>query len=345
MGRLSRTPFTIASLQPMAIPEPVSKPLAQVVHVPCGICGQEEGEIVQLSLYRMGDQHFPLVQCQNCGLAYVNPRPRLESHRELLETAEFFDHGYAQGVREQSYFDRRDLWLDEYDRELERLEAEVGYVGRLLEYGSGGGFFTEAARRRGWQVQAVEPGKTAADYAEVQFPIPVYRGELGDAPFEEGAFDVVVLNESLPYSPEPLELVRELFYFTRPGGHLFMTLPSYVNSGLHRTLVKGERMIPRKLLGPELTQALKVDQSAEAGPPYQLQHFNKRAVLRLLDASGFQVDEIKSSLVKPDHLFQRQNLRLRDWFLRGSFKTAEWMMHAGVLPSARMRVLARRPIR
>ena len=329
----------------MAIPEPTPKALAQVVHVPCGVCGHESGEVVQLALYSMGGQHYPLVRCPDCGLAYVNPRPRIEQHQELLESDDFFSQGYGQGVREQGYFDRRDLWIDEYDRELERIETEVGYTGRLLEFGSGGGFFAEAARRRGWHVQAVERGKKAADYAEVQFPLEVYRGDLGDAPFQEGSFDLVVLNESLPYSSEPLELARELFYFTRPGGNLYMTLPSYVNSGLHGALNKGERFLPRKFLGPELTGALKVQGDGHSGPPYQLQHFNKRSVQRLLDKSGWQLDDMGSKVVRPDAMFQRKNMGLRGMVLRGGFRTAEALMGWGVMPTTRLRVLAHRPIR
>ena len=315
------------------------------VPVPCAACGADEGEIDRPKFYAIDERTFDLVRCQACGLGYISPRPRLDEHQTLLESDPFFERGYADSLYERGYFERRDIWIDAYDLELERIESQVEYVGRLLQWGAGGGFFSEAARRRGWQVQAAETNKKASDYAEVQFPLQVWRGDVVNAPFEAASFDLALLHDTLAFLPEPKPVLEGLFGFTRPGGHLLITTPGYVNSSLYRFLRRIGGSWLERMCGADLWRSLKLDEEASFGAPYRLHHFHLNSLENLLADSGWKIEDVETDLPRPDYLFERRNLSIKEKIVKGLFQFTGVLMRARVLPAARLRILARRPLR
>ncbi|HPF15292.1 MAG TPA: class I SAM-dependent methyltransferase [Planctomycetota bacterium] len=312
--------------------------------VPCGVCGSSAHAVYQPGMCEAEGARLDWVRCAQCGVVYVHPRPRLDGHARLLQSEAYLEHGFSRGLSESTYWAGRDRWLDEADRELEALEPRLGYVGRLLEYGAGGGFFAEAARRRGWQVQTIETRKTLANYAEEQFPLPVYQGNLVDAPFDEGSFDCSVAREALSLSPDPRQVVAQLYRWTRPGGHLWIREPSYFHSPWFRGLRAAQRMVPRRFLGPELTSVLRIDETHSKLPPYLLHHFHRPSLERLLVDAGWKIEAMTGSLPRPDFLFRRGHLHARERILQWGFRAIDGLIRGRLLPAAHLQVLARRPL-
>ncbi|MEZ5974807.1 MAG: class I SAM-dependent methyltransferase [Planctomycetota bacterium] len=309
---------------------------------PCPGCGGGERELYRAGFYQLDGEKLDLWRCKECGLVSVWPRPLPARHAALLDSEEFYDRGYAQGLRERGYFDRRDEWLDQYDREWEQLEEHVGYVGRVIEWGCGGGFFAEAARRRGWLVRCRETRKRAAEYATVEFPLEVHAGPLDESPWQPASFDVAVLHGVLPYCADPAAPLRELQRFTRPGGTLLVTVPAYVNSGWMRNLHRSRKLWSTGLLGGELHAALKLEQ--DHGAPFCLQHFDRGSLTGLVERCGWKVEQVRGGMPRPDFLFERRNLNLRETLLRGAFAALGGGMRAGMLPPTELRLLATRPL-
>jgi SAM-dependent methyltransferase len=82
-----------------------------------------------------------------------------------------------------------------------------------------------AARRSGWEAVGVEVSATAAEHNRAE-GFEVFNGELAEARYPEGDFDVVVLSEVLEHVPEPREMLREVLRVMRPGGLLWATTPN-----------------------------------------------------------------------------------------------------------------------
>ncbi len=55
-------------------------------------------------------------------------------------------------------------------------------------------------------------------------PATVRQGEVGDMPFEDGAFDLVAAAHTLEHLPEPLVGLREMVRVLRPGGLLILSV-------------------------------------------------------------------------------------------------------------------------
>ena len=330
-------------MQPAPVEEGGGRPCAVASeHVRCAVCDGDQARTYRSRMYAIGAVRFDLVRCRCCGLVYVDPRPDGATLARMYDDPAYYGEGYNLGVESENYFERKDELLRLYDAELERIEREVGGRGDVLELGSAGGFFLEAGRRRGWRVRGVELSPVAARYSKAELGLDVFEGLLEDAPFEPRSFDLCVADNVLEHTTAPSAVARDLCRLLRPGGHLLVVVPTYVNSSWFRLLSALRRVLPRSLLGGRLLRLLKVDPGHDGGYPYHVLEFDRRTLLRLLRATGLEIVSARGSLPLPAHLFKVARPGPRVRLLRGVFSALDLLMRAGLLPGARLRVLARK---
>ena len=119
-----------------------------------------------------------------------------------------------------------------YEEWLRFAETQVGR-GRLLEIGAGRGGFVRTALGRGWSAHATELSQTGLQALRA-LGATVFEGDVADAFYPDGHFDLVVSLEVLEHLPAPLEHLREVRRVTRPGGLLLLTTPNF--GGLSRRM-------------------------------------------------------------------------------------------------------------
>jgi len=118
---------------------------------------------------------------------------------------------------------------------------------RVLEIGCGrGGFSAWIARSSSPAEQvamdfsevAVHKGRAAAAAAGLSRVIWEF-GDIQNIPRADASFDTVISCETVEHVPDPARAVRELARVLRPGGRLFLTTPSYLNTmGLYRIYLR-----------------------------------------------------------------------------------------------------------
>jgi SAM-dependent methyltransferase len=86
-----------------------------------------------------------------------------------------------------------------------------------LEVGCGRGELLVRARRRGYQVAAIEPNPEAAREAEA-LGIEVERALVEDSVLPEHSFDVVFHVDLLSHFPDPITALRKMAGLVRPRG-------------------------------------------------------------------------------------------------------------------------------
>jgi SAM-dependent methyltransferase len=136
--------------------------------------------------------------------------------RELLSAEERY-HGYYQTPAPTP--------IARYRQWLEKAEALIGR-GHVLEIGAGSGAFVQAALKRGWKVDANEVSESALELLR-RTEATVCSGDLTAARYPDSQFDFVVSLEVIEHLPAPLDLVREMWRVTRPGGLLLLTTPNF----------------------------------------------------------------------------------------------------------------------
>jgi len=304
----------------------------------CPLCEATQREPYRAAAYALGEEPFDLLRCGDCGLVFVHPLPSEEQLRELYDDPEYFEGGYTLGVEEGSYFERGEELVARYEGVVEELEAELGLeAADIFELGAAGGFWLEAARRRGHRVAGVEVSAVASRHAREELGLEVHHGTLEGSGFTAEAFDLVVADNVLEHTTAPGEVLEGLRRLLRPGGHLLIVVPSYVNSVWYRAA----GVIPRSFLGPGLAKLLKRD-GGDGGPPYHLLEFDRQSLLPWLRSRGFEVLSVRASVPRPAQFFGPGARGVRASCGRSLFRLLDRLMDWGLVPPARLRVVARR---
>jgi SAM-dependent methyltransferase len=174
----------------------------EVVH--CPLCGSGEAyPVLEWRARRM-------VRCNRCSLLYRNPRPTASDIRGAY-AAERTSLGWEERVADRrSHQFRR--FVDSYpDR-----------PGRLLDIGTGYGFFLKMAEERGWEAIGVDLDPKGIAYAKERLRVNAVLGDLEDVHLPEGSFDLVTLWNVVECVPDPLELLRQVRPLLRKEGTVFI---------------------------------------------------------------------------------------------------------------------------
>jgi SAM-dependent methyltransferase len=106
------------------------------------------------------------------------------------------------------------------------VKARIATPGRALDVGCATGTFLAGLQRAGWQVQGVEINQGVAEYARRQAGLDVFAGDLLEAGYPAGSFDLVSFWDVLEHLPNPREILREAYRITRSSGMLLLSLPN-----------------------------------------------------------------------------------------------------------------------
>jgi SAM-dependent methyltransferase len=224
--------------------------------VPCAICGGTRTK----RLYTKTE--FDIARCVRCGLVYANPR----APREVIQRRYSYDYfwneylpalGVIDGKYDLSRFDAR------YAPVLERLGRPDGR--RLLEIGSGAGFFLKAAERIGWRVTGVEFSAEGSRFGIDELGLDIRREPAEAMAISTGAFDAAVMFDTIEHLLDPRAALLSCARALVPGGLLLVATPNF-NS------------ISRRLLGSSW---------AVLSPLEHLYYFDERTLGRLIENCGF----------------------------------------------------------
>jgi SAM-dependent methyltransferase len=111
-------------------------------------------------------------------------------------------------------------------RHLRRLRRCVERPGRLLEAGSGDGYFIKAARDSGWQAEGLELAQPRIANAKKWFNVELQCADLNEAAFTPESFDAAALFQVLEHLHDPCGTLRRVHVLLRPGGILQLSTPN-----------------------------------------------------------------------------------------------------------------------
>ncbi|MBC7225114.1 MAG: class I SAM-dependent methyltransferase [Anaerolineae bacterium] len=225
---------------------------------------------------------YRIVRCLGCGLAFVSPRPDPEEASRLYDDAYFTSGAYPGNIHQGGMTGHVDVVAsprlrrrarEMHQRTLRQVEASWRSRGtrtappRLLDVGCGAGLLLDAARERGWEVQGVELSPFAAERARKDLGLSVFQGELAQAGFPAGHFDIVVMRELLEHVPDPLALLQEARRVLREDGVCFVQVPNDLEGIRMRLWRRVWWLIP----------------------PLHLYYFERETLAALLERAGFRV--------------------------------------------------------
>lgn len=227
----------------------------------CPVCEASESILLWWGIDRLYQLpgRFGLLECVNCGLVRLSPRPTVKAIAEYypadygayvvpefsIDTVGAGDSlGLRNAVRNSVLSDLGyervplRLWQKILRPILRRLyykQATYGYGdvfprftrnGRVLEVGCGNGAFLSYLKHHGWEVQGVDLSPFAADQAKKLFGIDVFVGELDEVPFDFESFDYVHLSHVVEHFFDPLSALQKIYDLMKPGATVYIEVPN-----------------------------------------------------------------------------------------------------------------------
>jgi 2-polyprenyl-3-methyl-5-hydroxy-6-metoxy-1,4-benzoquinol methylase len=157
------------------------------------------------------------------------------SSGSLVEPAEYeqeYFEGEIEGVGYGSYGLQADWRLEKGHRQVRQCAAVARLVGadlapdaRVLDIGSGYGYFRAACEAAGWRSSGIEVSSYAAANAKGMFGFETYVGTLEE--FGEGrSFDVTTMWDCIEHVAVPVDFLRHATQRTRVGGLVLLRTPN-----------------------------------------------------------------------------------------------------------------------
>lgn len=223
--------------------------------VACNLCGSARCTPVYDIPDRrfFPEEFFTVVECNQCGLGFVNPRPRLEEMSKYYPS-EYFAQPTSESFKH--YLRRR---FEQEARYLREIEARSGGP-LLLDVGCATGDFPRFMAVRGWRVEGVETSDSSRSIHDFK----VHTQQFPDIPVNEPTYDAVTAWAVLEHVHDPMACFRKASAILKQGG-LFVFLVTNFASTASRHLFCED--VPRHLT-----------------------FFTRETVRRYLEAAGFVLE-------------------------------------------------------
>lgn len=175
---------------------------------------------------------FYLCRCEDCGFVLTQDFPAEDEIGGYYETSDYISHSDTRrGAVNTLYHWVRTYMLGRKGRLVERVSHRR--EGRLLDIGTGTGYFADAMRRRGWQVEAVEKNEGARRFARELFGLEV-KPETDLDTLPEGSYDVITLWHVMEHIEHLDRLWERLYSLLSERGMLIVAVPNCVSADARR---------------------------------------------------------------------------------------------------------------
>jgi SAM-dependent methyltransferase len=207
--------------------------------VPCPVCEATDCDVVYEPKVEINDPARlygaasgvrgaqRLVHCRSCGLLYESPR---YSHQIIVA-------GYAAS-QDAGHDSQRGMRVRSFVRALRQLRKQLPPPGsRILDIGTAGGAFLEAATQYGYDAYGMEPSRYLVEQGRLR-GLKVDQGTIDSHTFEPASFDLICLWDVLEHLTDPKAALREVARLLKPDG---VVLVNYPDIGTLQAKVAGRR--------------------------------------------------------------------------------------------------------
>jgi len=191
----------------------------------CPLCGghQLEHALTCTDYYASGEK-FEVTRCVHCGFLMTQGVPVEAKIGKYYETPDYISHSDTQkGLMNRVYH-----WVRRYmlARKASLVEhASKMKEGRLLDYGTGTGYFPHTMRQKGWDAKAIEKNAKARDFARERFGLEV-ESEEALKTYPDASFEVITLWHVMEHLEHLNEIWQTLARLLKEKGVLVVAVPN-----------------------------------------------------------------------------------------------------------------------
>lgn len=191
----------------------------------CPLCGGThlKRAMTCTDFYASGEQ-FDVLSCEDCGFTFTQGVPVEAEIGRYYETPDYISHSDTKkGAMNTLYHQVRKYMLGKKARLIAKESHRKS--GRLLDIGTGTGYFAATMVQRGWKVEAIEKNEQARLFAEEHFGLEV-KSEAALHEFQAGSFDVITLWHVMEHLEHLDSTWERLYELLSDRGILIVAVPN-----------------------------------------------------------------------------------------------------------------------
>jgi SAM-dependent methyltransferase len=174
------------------------------------------------------EEKFRLVKCSNCGLVYLNPRPKASFISSYYPKESYWGTNLKKRIPDPFWKEKRDKAYEVIYKEIFKRKDK----GNILDIGAGTGLFlTKFSPILSWKMYGTELSKEASLYAGKVYGIKLESADFLDIKYPPNYFDVITLNNSLEHLHKPRESLEKAFKCLKSKGLIVITVPNIKSIG------------------------------------------------------------------------------------------------------------------
>ncbi len=191
----------------------------------CYCCGNTNFRFLLEAKDAHSEEHFSIVQCNQCNFVFTNPRPTLNEIGKYYTSADYVSHkSHSKGLLQQIYRIARSSMLRKKLQLIRQIIQKENNFS-LLDFGCGTGDFLGFVQQQNIKVVGVEPEAHAREVAKSINNIHAYSLEEANN-LKEASFDVITLWHVMEHI-HALHPQIDLFNkWLKPNGKLIVAVPN-----------------------------------------------------------------------------------------------------------------------
>lgn len=191
--------------------------------VNCNFCNSNDYKIKYIV------DGFNYVQCNNCGLVYVNPRLSIESIEHLYDQNYFVGNGFDKSIDYKKDFEEKSTIQDLNVWDISTIKTFLPkniHEPKLLDVGCGMGLFLWKAKNNGFVVEGIELSDYASEFA-IAKGLSIKKGTIDSIELKNNFYDAIVMKEVIEHLTDPKKSLQIIFDSLKFNGVLFITTGNY----------------------------------------------------------------------------------------------------------------------
>ena len=186
----------------------------------CILCKNEKFQLI--SKKTRDSKKHKIIRCLECDHMQLFPVPTLNEDKkfydENLQSKNINDVGSIKRARRKM--------MPDNTRRAELVSKIITKRSRILEIGSGHGFFLDIMKKNGYDITGSEISKEKRKYSKKVTKVPVLDININEKIPITKSFDIVVLFHVLEHITDPVILLKNIKKLLKPKGKVLVEVPN-----------------------------------------------------------------------------------------------------------------------
>jgi len=179
-----------------------------------------------------------IVACQKCTLRYTAKVP--VDPNDVYDDLVYFD------ITQDSCVDFHEYRKERFGKN--RVQLIINQIGdisgkKVLDIGSGSGYFLECAIEAGAECMGIEAGEHLREWSQKRLDIPVLNTKIEDMPADK-LFDVITMFDVIEHIVDPVALMKSICQHLTLSGIVVVFTPNFDSIGIKYMKEKSNLITP-----------------------------------------------------------------------------------------------------